>query len=56
MSYDPLTTAEKKFEQGIRSTGTTIKTAAADTEGAHPDLPKPNVERNPAQNATDDEE
>jgi hypothetical protein len=39
VSYDPLATAEKKIEQAIRSTGTTIKTAATDTEGAHPDLP-----------------
>jgi copper chaperone CopZ len=39
VSYDPLTTSEKKIEQAIRSTGTTIKTAATDTEGAHPDLP-----------------
>ena len=38
VSYDPLTTAEKKIEQAIRSTGTTIKAAATDTEGAHPDL------------------
>jgi copper chaperone CopZ len=39
VSYDPLATSEKKIEQAIRSTGTTIKTAATDTEGAHPDLP-----------------
>jgi copper chaperone CopZ len=39
VSYDPLVTAEKKIEQAIRSTGTTIKAAATDTEGAHPDLP-----------------
>src|ERR1043166_3475565 len=41
VSYDPLATTEKKIEQAIRSTGTTIKTAATDTEGAHPDLPTP---------------
>jgi hypothetical protein len=41
VSYDPLVTAEKKIEQAIRSTGTTIKAAATDTEGAHPDLPTP---------------
>ena len=40
VSYDPLATTEKKIEQAIRSTGTTIKAAATDTEGAHPDLPK----------------
>ena len=39
VSYDPLATTEKKIEQAIRSTGTTIKTAATDTEGTHPDLP-----------------
>ncbi|MGC2626140.1 MAG: hypothetical protein WA269_04810 [Candidatus Udaeobacter sp.] len=39
VSYDPLATTEKKIEQAIRSTGTTIKAAATDTEGAHPDLP-----------------
>ncbi len=39
VSYYPLATTEKKIEQAIRSTGTTIKTAATDTEGAHPDLP-----------------
>jgi copper chaperone CopZ len=39
VSYDPLSTTERKIEQAIRSTGTTIKTAATDTEGAHPDLP-----------------
>jgi copper chaperone CopZ len=41
VSYDPLATTEKKIEQAIRSTGTTIKTAVTDTEGAHPDLPLP---------------
>lgn len=39
VSYDPLVTTEKKIEQAIRSTGTTIRAAATDTEGAHPDLP-----------------
>jgi copper chaperone CopZ len=39
VSYDPLVTTEKKIEQAIRSTGTTIKAAVTDTEGAHPDLP-----------------
>jgi len=29
---------EKKIEQAIRSTGTTINAAATDTEGVHPDL------------------
>jgi len=44
VSYDPLATTEKKIEQAIRSTATTIKAAATDTEGAHPDLPPPNVQ------------
>ena len=39
ISYDPLATTEKKIEQTIRSTGTTIETAATDREGAHPNLP-----------------
>jgi copper chaperone CopZ len=39
VSYDSLVTTEKKIEQAIRSTGTTIKTAATDREGPHPDLP-----------------
>lgn len=39
VSYDSLATTEKKIEQAIRSSGTTIKAAATDTEGAHPDLP-----------------
>src|SRR6476646_7211332 len=41
VSYDPLATSEKKIEQGIRSTGSTVKAAATDTETAHPDLPTP---------------
>ena len=41
VSYDPLATTEKKIEQAIRSTGTTVKAAATDTQGAHPDLPTP---------------
>jgi copper chaperone CopZ len=51
VSYDPLTTTEKKIEQVIRSTGAAIKAAATDTEGAHPDLPTPNVHQAPVQNA-----
>jgi copper chaperone CopZ len=39
VSYDPLATTEKKIEQTIRSIGSTIKAAATDTEGAHPDPP-----------------
>ena len=56
VSYDPLATTEKKIEQAIRSTGTTIKAAATDTEGAHPDLPTPNVPQAPAQHADQGED
>jgi copper chaperone CopZ len=41
VSYDPLATSEKKIEEAIRSTGSSVKAAATDTEGAHPDLPTP---------------
>src|ERR1700746_2929124 len=51
VSYDPLATTEKKIEQAIRSTGTTVTAAATDTEGAHPDLPRPNIQQSPVQNA-----
>jgi copper chaperone CopZ len=51
VSYDPLATTEKKIEQAIRSTGTRIETAATDTEGAHPDLPRPNVPQPQVENA-----
>ena len=56
VSYDPLTTTEKKIEQAVRSTGNTVKDAATETETAHPDLPTPaNVEQGPVENAHDDE-
>ena len=56
VSYDPLATTEKKIEQAIRSTGTTIKAAATDTEGAHPDLPtSENVDRAVGNKARDGE-
>jgi len=45
VSYDPLATTEKKIEQAVRSTGTTIKATATDTEDAHPDLPTPSVQK-----------
>ncbi len=41
VSYDPLTTSEKKIEQAIRSTGSTVKAATEDPENVHPDLPTP---------------
>jgi copper chaperone CopZ len=56
VSYDPLTTTEKKIAQAVRSTGNTVKAAATDTETAHPDLPTPaNVVQAPVENAQDDE-
>jgi hypothetical protein len=55
-SYDPLATTEKKIEQAVRFTGSTIKTAATDTEDAHPDLPTPNVQQAPTQNGDHGEE
>jgi len=51
VSYDPLATTEKRIEEAVRSTGTTIKAAATDTEGAHPDLATPNLQQAPVQNA-----
>jgi copper chaperone CopZ len=57
VSYDPLVTTEKRIEQAVRSTGTTIKAAATDTESAHPDLPTPaNVRRAPAKKPHDREQ
>ena len=54
VSYDPLSTSEKKIEEAVRSTGSTVKAAATDTESAHPDLPTPaNVEQAPGENAHD---
>jgi hypothetical protein len=55
VSYDPLTTTEKKIEQTIRSTGTTITAAATDTEGAHPDLPRPDVQQATVRNSDQSE-
>jgi hypothetical protein len=54
VSYDPLATTEKKIEQAIRSTGSSVKDAATDTEGAHPDLPTPvNLEQSPTRDTLD---
>ena len=50
VSFDPLATTEKKIEQAVCSTGTTIKAAATDTEDAHPDLPTRNLQQAPRQN------
>ena len=47
VSNDPLTTNEKKIEEAIRSTGSTVKAAATDRETPDPDLPSPaNFEAN----------
>ena len=52
VSYDPLATTEKKIEQAIGSTGSIVKAAATDTEGAHPNLPTlANAEQAPGENA-----
>ena len=52
VSYNPLATSEKKIEEAIRSTGSTIKTAATDTETAHPDLATPpTAEQAPVEDA-----
>jgi copper chaperone CopZ len=52
VSYDPLAATEKKIEQAIRSTGSTVKAAATDTETAHPDLPtSASLEQAPVENA-----
>jgi copper chaperone CopZ len=36
VTYDPLTTSEKKIEEAVRSSGNTVKAAAAETESPHP--------------------
>jgi copper chaperone CopZ len=52
VSYDPLATTEKKIEDAIRSTGSTIKAAATDTETARPHLrTASNTEQAPTENA-----
>ena len=52
VSYDPLAATEKKIEQAIRSTRSTVKAAATDTETAHPDLPtSASLEQAPVENA-----
>jgi copper chaperone CopZ len=57
VSFDPLATSDKKIEQAIRSTGTTVKAAATGTERPHPDLPPPaNVKQPPVENARDDKD
>ena len=56
VSYDPLATTEKKIEQAIRATGNTIKAAATDTEGAHPELPNPAKVKQPRAKNVDEGE
>jgi len=41
VSDDPLATTDKKIEEAIRSTRSTVKAAATDRETPHPDLPTP---------------
>ena len=36
VTYDPLTTTEKKIEEAVRTSGNTVKAAAAETETPHP--------------------
>jgi copper chaperone CopZ len=56
VSYDPLATAEKKIEEAIQSTGSTIKATATDTEKAHPELPTPlGTEHAPLENGQNGE-
>ena len=53
--YDPLATSEKKIEQPIRSTGSTVK--AQDTDTAHPELVTPaSLEQAPIENADHDKQ
>ena len=50
IAYDPLAIPEKKIEQAIRSTGSTVKAAATDTEAPHPHLQtSANVEQAPVE-------
>jgi copper chaperone CopZ len=54
VSYDPLATTEKKIEQAVRSTGSTVKAAATERETAHADLPvSPEVEKAPSESTQD---
>jgi copper chaperone CopZ len=56
VSFDPLATTEKKIEQAVRSTGSTVKAAATDRETPHPDLPSTvNVQQAPAKKPHDRE-
>jgi copper chaperone CopZ len=56
VSYDALTTTDKKIEEAIRSTGNTVKATATDTETPHPNLPRPaNTEQTPSETTQDDE-
>jgi len=56
VSYDPLTTNQKKIEEAIRSTGSTVKAAATDRETPHPDPPsQANVKQAPVENVQRDD-
>jgi copper chaperone CopZ len=54
VSYDPLATTEKKIEQAVRSTRSTVKAATTETETAHSDLPtSANEDQAPTENTQD---
>ena len=36
VTYDPLATSEKKIEEALRASGSTVKAATTDTETPHP--------------------
>ena len=56
VSFDPLSTTEKKIEQAVRSTGVAVKAAAADRETPHLEPTTPlNTERAPAEKPHDGE-
>jgi copper chaperone CopZ len=40
VSYDPLTTSEKKIEHAVSAAGGKIKATESETEIPHPDLPQ----------------
>ena len=56
VSYDPLATTEKEDRTSYSLHRDTIKAAATDTEGAHPDVPAPaSLEQASVKNPRDSE-
>ena len=56
VSFDPLATTEKKIEQAVRSSGATVKAAAADRETPHLEpVTPPNTEQAPVEKPHDGE-